>query len=404
MMTKLIGFLSIQCFLASPIKEDRFDRLRRFSDTVKAFIPESRVTSNAWAAGRMTMLENAMRYINHEGDSLLQGMEVMDVICNTDVSRRNIDDLTWEAIKHLCADGGWRASPESARVANDVTESALEEPQPTIGESNTGAVAVDITNRKRQLSLTIETGVTDSTSTEEFTQDSTAKRSRSEVEERRIEEDTELRSEESDPTDDEIAVEERLAPRSEKSKLKKKLKRILREVEKGQRPSTITDGMKYLSSKHARMALKGDISGLSKNLEILENVEAPNVNIAFLFKPSYEALFSETKRVGSQTAMIPERLKSPFSEAHFSLLVISPYCRDPRLSRRTSPTHDESTGYWKISQRLLKKAREGDNKSIQHTVEFLELAGVDKFLIGNLLKPACEHWMAERVSVNSVRT
>jgi hypothetical protein len=149
----------------------------------------------------------------------------------------------------------------------------------------------------------------------------------------------------------------------------------------GRKPVVETLGMQFLACKHQRMAAKGRFHGLLTNLDLLEHIGAPIETIARLF---------EKALVGGKAAgrvPTPERLQLDFSEDRFTKTVIRVYCRDPRLN--VSP---QSVKASLLAERMLRKAREGGVQSIDHTVGFFELAGVDRKLIGTILSKACGYW------------
>jgi len=158
-----------------------------------------------------------------------------------------------------------------------------------------------------------------------------------------------------------------------------------------------TRGMRYIEHKQTHLAKAGSFKKLSDNLSLLKHMGAPTVLVVYLFGGARRVMetprgevfveVSPDSETESAISEISKFVKRPFKVADF-FDQMRPFCRDPRIRSRSSPTQPKPK-WAKVSKRLSQKASEGELQHIRGTVEFLELAGLNRGLISQLVGETC---------------
>jgi hypothetical protein len=345
-----ILFISSSALSASP-PSDRVARLRAFAESVKAIIPADRpLLTRDSSVATEAILEKALQFVDHKGSDFVQGLEIMSLVCSSGIGKEDVDNVMWRAIGILC-------SGEPRMVAG-------------------GSPDVELNAAFRPIETTTDDPSETETSSESDSDGGACKKQKVVL------------------TDSSNLYDPEHSTMTVSDKLKVRL-RVVRMVAEDRRGAgkyfSSSPGMRFLANKFLRMAKKGESDLLLSNFKLLETARVPPENIAFMFQGVYEVLIDgrdteESPLIDFATARTGKR----FSMDRFRSLVVDRYCRDPRF-RIEIPRELQA-----FSKNLLNKVREGKYESVDRTVEFLELAGLDFRQLGYILSPLCHHLTSRR--------
>jgi hypothetical protein len=366
MMIRYLTFAAC-AILSFGSPDDRVQRLRSFADSVKALIPADR-SSTAGDANVDLLLGKTLQFIDQTSENdFQQGLEIMNFVCSSGIARTDVDETMWKAIGILCSPPA-RSSPFTpVRVSpvDSLIRPTEENPlKRSIETSGSSPAEVAIT--------TIDPSeLEDGQIAEESKESVPLKKRKLQV----------------NPEAEAQVRPVGTSPQAAETRLNVKLTHLMSRQFTRRSAPLVRLSMRFLAARFVRMAKRGEFDLLLNNFGVLESVRAPWENMVFLFQDVHRiVVLKEEVADRPPVAFLPERERVPPSDQRFRAFVVDVYCRHAQTDR-TSP----SAQFTHISMHLAQRAQERNFASIDRTVEFLELAGVDRGTITHLLAPACTH-------------
>ena len=364
-------------------EDRRLDRLRYFSDHVRPFVRSDGLPQIS-GDGLSRLLDDAIGYSTTDSDQVPIVFSTMTLLNCNSISDKQYDDVMWEAIRRLCSS----ASIPPTVLGSEI--GALGSPASMGGHESSSHCDLTLLERRGGTHLEIETSITGISGAIGPSSEPEARQSGDQLpnSKKRIR----AQSEEVNETKDfEAAIE------TEEAALRKKIDPYF----SGSRSPmilTTSDGQKFLAHKFTSLARARSFGSLMSNFDLLKHVGVQASLLQYLFHDTRNVMMNpeymgdqesvqdlQMKRILREKS---EFLKRPLHEATF-LAQLRSVCKDPRIARRISPRVSHSRNWTKTSEKLAQRASENNLAYVRSTIDFIELAGVDRYTIGDLLQKTC---------------
>jgi len=388
-------FLSMYVYLAtaSSSNDHPVKRLRYFVDQVNQYTRQSSVPAlqkpDFTEEIVHSLVDDAVRFAMNDARETDVVFHTMGLICQNAVSRSEYDNVMWEAMQNIC-------TSLTSRDSSAGNAPAVVLAMPTTNLAQIDDDGMTLMERRGGEHVYVDTGIQP---------DVSASNKR-----KRIRFDS---SADSSFTSDELPTSDKsvdnFLPSAKQSEvtpdispvssaqilLHLKLQRLFDSVQESPL-STPTDGQRYLSRKHELLALSGSYKRISDNFDLLNYIGAPESIMATVFSAAYLVLTGPTENTIDEAwnAKLESIMKEKSEFVHRPLEYtqlrnnLRKYCKDPRLAGKISPV-EPSRKWARISKKLSEKATGNDLMYVRSTVDFLELAGISKILISNVLRETC---------------
>ena len=288
-------------------------RLRHLFDLVKGFARESSTVASVDNSN--TIIESAVRFAHNEGRELEHFIQVMRTVCKNDISKCDLDKISWDALARLFEE---KSVPQPATVA------AAPVVEPTPISDSAEYLPIEKSSRKRSI---------------EDEADAVGSDRREEV----------------------LSI----------LKFHKSLRNEALPVQSGK-------GIDFLNYMHYRMVVHGEFDQLLYHLELLgaTNRKQPQQILQY-FEDAYTKLidpffrFSQSfeERMESEYKMFEDFHKSFSSNLAQSIKKLRYICfhRAPEYKEPHGATQE-------MSDRLLQMAKDGDWKGLRYAMNIYEYA------------------------------
>ena len=319
-------------------------RLRDLFDSVKEFAKETGRESTKQDAD--TIVESAIRFAKNEGRQLDSFMEVLRTVCMNDISKCELEKLTWDAVGKLYA--AKSSEPSANKLAVVQT-----------GKSEELSLAAEVLIEQP---APVVTPIVDS-----FDK-SPKKRSMSEKSERETSRSNRQRSEMRDKV---LSILERLESAS-----------------KNDPPISTNPGNQYLDYIHYRMVVLGDYDKLLYQLELFGATHPSPMHVMYIFDdalkrlkdPSYSIPPASEAHMENERNKHDEFFKKP-AELTRIMNKLRYICRDRGPAFRTP-----YGAVAEMADRIVQMAKNGDLDRVQYTISMYEFAGFSFMLKRGLLQ------------------